>query len=94
MAINIIEKKVSENRKRIDAKLKVTSFFKDPWQLSLRILGYQAIPEEEEEEIFEQVVKRRKEWKQNKRNQSLNLSSYNATAFILKVEEYEPSEDN
>lgn len=94
MAINVIEKKVSENRKRIDALIRVSSFWSDPWEMKVRILGYQPLKEEEEEEIFEQIAKRRKEWKQNKKNQSLNLSTYNANAFILKVEEYEPSEED
>lgn len=91
MAVNIIEKKVSENRKRIDATLKVTSLWKDPWSLKLRILGYQAIQEDDEEEIFDYIVKNRKNWKQNKKNHSLSLSAYNANAFILKVEENEAS---
>ena len=94
MAISVIEKKVSENRKRIDAHLKVTSFFNDPWELKIRILGYEPIKEEDEEEIFETVIQKRKAWKQNKKNQSLSLASYNATAFILKTEAHEPSTED
>lgn len=94
MAIKILEQKISPTGKRFDFKVLVKpnllQFF-DPFEAKIRVMSYDPIPEPEEESetILQQVIERRKEWRECKQSCSLKLEGYNATAFILETKTIE-----
>lgn len=92
MAIKIKEKKVSKTGKRIDAHVKVTSFWNEPYEVKIRILSRVKIAEEEEEELIEQVVNRKKQWQKGKENLLLSLDGINANAIIFTQEKKKDEE--
>jgi len=85
MSVQLVEKKVSSNRKRVDAIIKKSGFLSKTRFLKVRLLGYEPLPEEdyELEQLFEQVMDNEKHWKDCKKSCSYRLSEANATAFIL-----------
>lgn len=85
MPIHLVEKKISANRKRIDAVIKQSKLFGKTRFLKVRVLGYEPLPEEEDEleELFEKIMQQEKNWKDCKKSCSVHLSEENATAFIL-----------
>ena len=86
MNVNILVKKVSTNRKRVDAEVKVSSFWSgELFRMKVRLLSREAIPKGDLNELMEQVAERRQEWKPGKKFQTLSLKGINANAYILSV---------
>lgn len=84
-----LHKSLSANRKRLDAEIKVSPFWGDDYQISLRILARESIVEEAEESLLEEVIKNKKKWQQGKKNRFLHLTGIPGTAYILKEETVE-----
>lgn len=86
MGLKIKDIKVAENRKRIDAEVEVSPFWGDPYRASLRILSRKPLDEGTERSLVRQVIDRKQEWRQGKKNQQLALNGVDANAYILKFE--------
>lgn len=85
MAISLSKKKLSSTGKRLDADVKVTSFWGEPYEFKIRVLAYDPLKEEDLEELVERVVEQKKAWTASKNNFVLRLPEWNATAFIPKT---------
>ncbi|MCB0631270.1 MAG: hypothetical protein R2824_15795 [Saprospiraceae bacterium] len=85
MTISLREKKLSGTGKRLDAEVKVTSFWAEDYEFKIRILAYDPLKEADLEELIERVVEQRKAWTTSKNNFVLRLPEWNATAFIPKT---------
>lgn len=91
MGLRITNKIVSPTGKRIDCKVKVTGMFADPYEIQLRIMSREVIEADRVEDLIEQVIERKKQWKQGKKNLTLSLNGVNANAYIIKTKK---DEDN
>jgi len=89
MALKIISKSVSENRKRLDATIKVTPFWTNDYEISLRILARESIGENQERELLDEVVENKKKWQMGKKNRFLHLKGIAGTAYILNEQTIE-----
>lgn len=89
MALKIISKSISENRKRLDATVRVIPFWSNDYEISLRILARQSIDEDQERELLEEVVENKKKWKEGKKSRYLYLKGIPGTAFILNEQTIE-----
>ena len=92
MAAKINDIKISPTRKRIDANVRVTSFWSEPYEIKIRILSRVELPEGQEEELIEQIVERKSEWKKCKVNCSLSLNGIDANAYIIEQKKEEENE--
>lgn len=85
MAISLREKKLSGTGKRLDASVKVSSFWAEDYEFKIRVLAYDPLKEEDLEALIERVVEQKKTWTDSKQNFVLRLPEWNATAFIPKT---------
>lgn len=85
MSLNILNKVVSPTGKRMDCQVKVSGLFVEPYEIDLRILSREVMNENQIEDLIDQVIDRKKNWKQGKKNLSLNLNGINANAYITKI---------
>jgi hypothetical protein len=91
MDFKISNKVISPTGKRIDCRVKVSGFFADPYEIQLRLLSREVVNENRVEDLIDQVIERKKDWKQGKKNLSLSLNGINANAYIIKINN---NEDN
>lgn len=89
MGFKISEKVISPTGKRIDCRVKVSGFFADPYEIQLRVLSREVMEADKMEDLIEQVIDRKKDWKQGKKNLSLSLNGINANAYIIKINTHE-----
>ena len=86
MGVSILSKNVSPSNKRIDAEVKVSSFWGvELYRMKVRLLSREEIPKSDISELLEQVADRKDQWKQGKNSQTLALKGINANAYILSV---------
>ncbi len=89
MALKIDDIKISETKKRIDAKVDQSDFWNGTgYTFTLRILSKEEI-NETVRDLVEQVIRRKSSWRQGKKNQSLQLDGLNATAYIINYQNKE-----
>ncbi len=91
MSFKVSNKLVSPTGKRIDCRVKVSGFLTDSYEIQLRLLSREVVKENRVEDLIEQVIDRKKDWKQGKKNLSLSLNGINANAYIIKIN---ANEDN
>lgn len=82
MAISLSEKKLSPTGMRLDAQVKVTSFWGGGYDFKLRVLAYKPMDADRIEELAEAVAGKKGEWSKKKQNYILRLPEWEATAFI------------
>lgn len=82
MAVSLTEQKLSPTGMRLDAKVKVESFWGGGYAFSLRVLAYKPIPENQVESLVRETVDQKEQWSKKKNNYVLSLPAWEATAFI------------
>ncbi len=87
--MKVLHKSLSANRKRLDADIQVRPFWGNDYQISLRILSRESIVEEAEGDLFEEVIKNKKNWQSGKKNRFLHLKTIPGTAYILEEQTLE-----
>ena len=85
MSLRISNKVISPTGKRIDCQVKVSGLFIEPYEIKLRIVSREVIKDNQIEDLIEQVIDRKKEWKQGKKFLALSLNGINANAYITKI---------
>lgn len=85
MGLRISKKVVSPTGKRIDCQVKVTGLFSEPYEIKLRIVSRVVMEEKRIEDLIEQVIDRKKDWKQGKKFLALSLNGINANAYITII---------
>lgn len=78
----ILKESWGKDRKRYDAEVLVKPFFAKNYTLKLRVLSTAPI-KADNEDLIDEVIKKKKEWKQCKKSCSVLLARYNCNAYIL-----------
>ena len=78
----ILKETRSENRKRLDTEVLVKPLLGEKYTLSIRILSQLPISADTED-IVDEVIRLKKEWKECKRSCSITLAKFGVNAYIL-----------
>lgn len=88
----ILKKSQSENKKRLDTEVLVKPLFGQKYTLNVRILS-QAPISADTEDIVDEVIRLKKEWKECKKSCSIAIAKFGVNAYILNSEKVPASSE-
>lgn len=88
----ILKESWSENRKRLDAEVLVKPLMGKKYTIQLRILS-QAPIKADLEDLVDEVIRLKKEWKECKKSCSITLARWGVNAYIFNSQKTPPQEE-